>query len=552
MARQVAELSVGYYVDNFRYVLDFVQARYSDILDPAEQAYGRDFAALTGDAQRLYVRLIQRKGPLFREDKLNYPEISSIEWAADTLLATAYLDQAADVTAAELIPLLTRQELLALASCQSGTERLAHAMKRPALEAAIRSTTNLADLRRALGQRLLRPLGQSCLQTYRLLFFGNLYQNFSEFVLHDLGIAPYEAYAIHPDDRYFNDRQRVDETLRLHRHGEAAGELIQAGDVEAMFSLAAGLPDQDDRRLRRRSGRICNRIARELERKGMEAPALTLYRRSGVAPCRERCARILAKWGDVESAIRCCRQMVDDPEDEAEYEFAVTFARRLQRRRGLGLDGFPVPSELPVSYRALILEAEPGQRVETLVQRWFEADGAEAHYVENGLFPGLFGLCFWDIIFHPVRGVFFNPFQRAPDDLFTPEFRVARAPLIEARLQAIQDPVLLQELLLTNLRAHHPRANHFVNWLLLSQPLVVRAVERIPNAHLIAVFRRLLRDLRHNCAGFPDLIIFPRDGGYLMVEVKGPGDALQANQRRWMRFFADHNMPAEVVNVTWQ
>ena len=39
----------------------------------------------------------------------------------------------------------------------------------------------------------------------------------------------------------------------------------------------------------------------------------------------------------------------------------------------------------------------------------------------------------------------------------------------------------------------------------------------------------MLADLRNNCSGFPDLILF-RDGQYELVEVKGPGDRLQINQ----------------------
>ena len=37
-----------------------------------------------------------------------------------------------------------------------------------------------------------------------------------------------------------------------------------------------------------------------------------------------------------------------------------------------------------------------------------------------------------------------------------------------------------------------------------------------------------------------------------MVEVKGPGDRLQDNQRRWLAFCAEHRMPVEVVHVQWE
>ena len=53
-------------------------------------------------------------------------------------------------------------------------------------------------------------------------------------------------------------------------------------------------------------------------------------------------------------------------------------------------------------------------------------------------------------------------------------------------------------------------------------------------------------------AGMPDLIQFyPAERGYRMIEVKGPGDRLQDNQKRWLAFCAEHGMPVEVCYVTW-
>ncbi|HAB09157.1 MAG TPA: hypothetical protein DCE38_11965, partial [Alcanivorax sp.] len=51
----------------------------------------------------------------------------------------------------------------------------------------------------------------------------------------------------------------------------------------------------------------------------------------------------------------------------------------------------------------------------------------------------------------------------------------------------------------------------------------------------------------------PDLIQFwPAQRRYRMVEVKGPGDRLQDNQRRWLDFFIARDLPVAVCQVTWQ
>ena len=60
----------------------------------------------------------------------------------------------------------------------------------------------------------------------------------------------------------------------------------------------------------------------------------------------------------------------------------------------------------------------------------------------------------------------------------------------------------------------------------------------------------MLRDLKQNCSGLPDLIIFENDA-YRLLEIKGPGDKIQKNQERWFRYFARHAIPAELVNVEY-
>ena len=60
----------------------------------------------------------------------------------------------------------------------------------------------------------------------------------------------------------------------------------------------------------------------------------------------------------------------------------------------------------------------------------------------------------------------------------------------------------------------------------------------------------ILRDVVDNRAGFPDLVQFwPDETRYRLVEVKGPGDRLQDNQRRFLEFCAAHGMPVFVCQV---
>lgn len=91
-----------------------------------------------------------------------------------------------------------------------------------------------------------------------------------------------------------------------------------------------------------------------------------------------------------------------------------------------------------------------------------------------------------------------------------------------------------------------------MHWLALDESLLQLALACIPVAHLSLYFARLLDDLSENATGFPDLVqFFPAARTYKLIEVKGPGDRPQDNQRRWLKYFASHQLPVEVCQVTW-
>nr|WP_232821211.1 VRR-NUC domain-containing protein [Oceanimonas marisflavi] len=92
-----------------------------------------------------------------------------------------------------------------------------------------------------------------------------------------------------------------------------------------------------------------------------------------------------------------------------------------------------------------------------------------------------------------------------------------------------------------------------MHWPSLPEELVELALGIIPAAHLEAVFRHLLLDLRHHRKGMPDLIeLNAKTGSYRLIEVKGPGDRLQDHQTLWIRAMQARGLPVSVCRVHWQ
>ncbi|WP_237060270.1 VRR-NUC domain-containing protein [Microbulbifer sediminum] len=549
------ELAPDYYLSNFRALVDFVMARYERLLSEGERSFYRDFCALAVDSQRLYVRLLSRKGvpssrgALFRLGKLAYAEITDLPGAADQLVEAGLLLRDPSLPPEEILPLFTKAELL-----QGTPNALPKALKRPDLEQALlEQEAETPVLRDALLARetLLAVQAAEHFETFKLCFFGNLNQDLTDYVLRDLGLSRYEAYPLDREHLPFRDRAQVDRHLRYYECLAQLEETLE-GSADDILALAEQLPDgiDGDATLHRRLDRLRLTLARQLERLDALEAADQLYRRCSRPPARERRARIAVKRDDIESGLALCREILDTPHNEAEQVFAESFGYRTAKK-ARRLDGWEAPARHQPPTDTVTLPRLP-ERVELLAAAHLE-QGATDHqcfWVENTLFNGILGLYVWDILFSPVPGAFFNPFQVAPSDFRTPDFYPQRRAAFEQRLAEL-DTDTLAERVWQQYRAKWGIANPLVGWEGLPEELLALALERIPADHWRVLFRRLLGDISHHRNGLPDLVLFPAEGGYELVEVKGPGDRLQQNQQRWLSFFARHRIPHRVLHVEW-
>ena len=545
------ELAPDYYLTNFCALLDFVMSRYEGLLSVQEQAFFADFQGLAPDSQRLYVRLLSRKGvpspagALFRQSKLAYAEIGDLPGAARQLVGVGLLQKNPALALADILPLFSKAELLPRSPLP-----LPQAIKRPALEQALLDQA-IDPLDLTAGEPILAVQAAEHFETFKLCFFGNLNQDLTDWVLRDLGLFQYEHYPLDRHNLPFQSRAQIEQHLRYYDCLAQLDEAMESGS-EAILALAAQLPaaSSDDATLHRRVDRLRLTLARQLERLDALDAADGLYQDCTRPPARERRARIAIKRGEIESGLGLCREILAAPLNEAEAVFAESFGYRTAKREKQ-LEGWQTPDRYQPPTETVALPPAD-ERVEFISAAWLEnAHNSTCFYVENTLFNGVLGLYVWDLLFAPVPGVFFNPFQVAPSDFRTPDFYPARRHLFEQRLAALDGETLAARVW-RHFEGKRGIANPLVAWEALSPSLLTQALERIPAEHWRALFRRLLSDVAHHRNGLPDLIHFPVAGGYELVEVKGPGDRLQQNQQRWLAFFARHQIPHRVLHVEWQ
>jgi hypothetical protein len=535
-----------YYLANFQRVLEWLGDRYADLLSEAERGFIDSFAELPRLSRALLVRMLMRKGELFRASKLAYAEIGCPRRAAAPLLGHGWLDDAPALSLEQLFGVLRKAEIAAAfgdclerAQLLNKTQLLACLRERFADE-----SRPLRGWHAATDECVYRVLMVELSERLRLMFFGNLRQGWSEFVLAELGIHRYEKVEFSAASRAFRRREDIDDYLRLQR----CRERFEQG--EALAEVVASLPARlENPWIEARRGKLMLRIGQQHERLGELPQALHLYAACTHAGARLRMIRVLERSERIDQALQLAARAAGQPESEAERQQLLRSLPRLRRKAGLP----PSARRQPLALQRLDLQLPPGLpgSVELVVRDHLTRPEAPVHYVENTLINALFGLLCWPALFAALPGAFFHPFHAAPADLLDTGFVRRRQALFDGCL-ALLDGDGYRQRIRSTFAAKYGLQSPFVAWGLLDEALLDQALQCIPAEHLKKCFERILLDIGANRSGLPDLIQFwPGERRYRMIEVKGPGDRLQDNQVRWLDYCQAHGLPVAVCHVQW-
>ena len=543
---QEPEGGAAYYLDHFRQVLEAVKQRYGFLLDPAERAHISRIESLSEPAQMLYARLINRRGPCFRLDRLAYPEIPTLENAVTELLAQGLLVPCEASLEAAVRPRLYGCFTLAELRASVAEHRVPRPLRKGDLLAWLETWDGSAEWLAGLLSRhpVLRLPACDPWPFLRFLFFGELRDNLSDFVIRELGFIVTETVQPEKLCARFMTRQAALDAYRMAclyaefrvlRDAQPALDtwrwwLTQAVDRTV---LAAGLPTFD---------RLVDRLGRRLERAGAVEEATLLYATSPAAPARERRARLLLKHGRGPEAIALLQAMAAESGDgEESYVARQLLARHAKTARRSEARQYQQSSP------HIILE-QSGQSVETATLGHYRRAGWEGVHSENWLWNAIFGLLLWDIIYDPTVGEFHSPLQFAPADLHDPGFYGRRQTQIESRLALLVDPA---ESFAIMARHHDEKAgiaNPFVSWHADLLAMVRIAIDRLPGTGLGAVLRRFAQDIKRRSRGFPDLFLWTATE-YRFVEVKSENDQLSAAQFQWLRFLDEAGIAVSLDRV---
>ena len=569
-----------YYLENFTVALEWLRARYRDLLADEERRFISTFTALPIESAALVVRMIMRQGDLFRTSKLDYAEIGCPKRAAAPLIELDWIDPDPSVSFSNLCRLLRKAEICSALGLH-GTARSVRKEELAPLagELAAESRPLRSWWPDAPDQILHVRIVPLC-DRLRLMFFGNFRQTWSEFVLADLGIFRYESICLDESARAFQTRRQIEQFYAIYRcrellHAEvdlaevlaavptplghdiaSVDDVTSPHDVASPTQSAIG-PGSSNTWLEAKRAKLLFVIGQLYEKAHDLPQALSVYKTSSHTQARIRAIRVLEKLERFEEAAELLARVHEFPASELETQLCARIQGRLARRLP-GSAQRQRPAQECLNRRtwdSLELELprpHPTQRVELAVSEHLSTPQAPVLYVENTLVNALFGLLCWEAIFAPLQGAFFHAFHAAPADLFEADFSVRRTAQFAACFARLESGAYRESILQTFERKSGIQTP-FVAWDWLTREQLELALDCIPAAHLSQFFRRLLADIRANRSGLPDLIQLWRDERrYRLIEVKGPGDRLQDNQIRWLNFCVAQDIPACVCKVTWQ
>ena len=541
-----------------------MRSRSDALFHPAELQTLATLEVLSEAAQRLVVRLLLRRGPVFRVSRLSYPEIVDLPTALDAAVTAGLIrvlePRSADLDPAPLLATFTRPELREL-----GTSRL----KKGELIAELAGRPEARDWL-AGRDRFVVLAARETLDLLLVLFFGNRRQDYSEFVRVDLQMLRYPDYEVDASRPIFPDRTALDAYLEAARRSWLDLSALEPEDLVGILGwsverVRGWTPGPDHRRRvdpTRYEARLGRRVARRLRLQGRAELAVEgLAALAERGPLSERVdaaieLSLAVRTGGVDTrrAPPLLRGLLarEDLDDLERYH--------LRRRLALH-EKLPHPGKLlqrPPVEEVVLLPAEEGggprpryqtsEGPATVEEAVLGALGGDGVHGENLPFRALFGLLFWDVVFAPIPGMFQHRFQSAPLDVRTRRFHTTRKSILAERLEELRDTDLTEALAAAH-RAHEGEACRFVHWEVCPLPLLLRITRGLGTEAVLGIAERIARSPSRHGRGLPDLVVFGEGEGVRLVEVKGPTDNLRLEQELWHHRLLEMGVDVRIVKV---
>ena len=529
-------LPVYYYHDHFTEMLLFVSETYGAVLTECHRAFVRTFRALSKDAQCLLIRMINRRGRLFRHSAFRYAEIVDARSALEELRNCNLVRALVENDYAEFI-VCHAKEALIRGGKDAGLADIRTSWSKAKLIEYFIGNVTFETAHDHCGGGEFVALGDTEPVEFMLyLYFGKTEEDLKNFALRDLGIIRTNKNA--KLSARFTDEAEARACFhysRLLARLEVNSEEVYRSAITATLDG----PRCTTEYARDMRNKVAHRVGLYFEKQRETTLAIELYRAAPSADCNERLARLLYTGGDKTSAEELLRRMIEDPASDDEFMFASDFyARKFGgQRTGVCTALLRAASTLTVDDA---WRGNPEAGVASVLRR----QGHKVYYAENTLWHCLFGLLFWNELFE--TGQLHSGFDWMPQCLKNKTFMRSFGQQIEGKLLAVQSRTALPPIL-RSVAAHWAKPNGIFAWDHVDMD-ALRALLHACPLGVAAILRLMSEDYQAMRDGFPDLMT-EMDETVAFIEIKAEGDVIRRNQLTRLRQLNTSGIKAEIARV---
>ncbi len=528
-----------YYLTYFEYLIGFIETHSEKLLGDADRLFIADFRGLSEDARCVLVRMANRKGLYFRFDRFSYEEISSVGEAVEELVEKnmVSLEPPADPS---LFTLFTKKELDGLFPESDFNKKPKKAVLEELLEAGPEAYRALLST-----YTIVHFIRQENVEFLKLLFFGNTHGMMTEFVIRDVGNIKLENLEGHTFTPWFESHEEARSVFELSSLSRTFWEMTQVllpEEVLPVFQQVNWSTWLHYPAARKRGDRLLLRLGEYFEKAGFQEDSLAFYELSRKHPSRERRIRIYEKLNRIEDALELAATVLEHPLNASEHLFAKDFIAKKSKRN------YRSTTQKLKDNPGITVPAGGYGTVEQKALEHFFADGYEGAHTENYLWRNLFGLLFWEELFHKDQATFHHPLQRMPSDLHDEFFFDLRGAHLQEKMTSIKSKKQLSAKVKATCLQKEGINNPLISWHPSSLYLLETCIRFLPLPAIKKVMLEISKNVRHNSTGFPDLFVW-RGEEYQFYEIKSPNDHLSAQQLFWLDFFEAQKINASILRV---
>ncbi len=538
MAREFITLPPLYYRDHFREMIGFITSVYGAMLGAKEQAFIARFEALDEWAQCLYIRMSNRKKAVFSPRDLAYQEIGDLWGGLDQLRAQGFIREIEMDDYHACLEDRPKPDLIDLA--KGHRLEVKSGWSKPRLVAFLHD--HLPYERFSAG--FLRsdhfiPEHKETLGFLLYLYFGKLSDNMTSFALRDLGVVSVKAR-----DSYQARFESLEEARAGYFYTRHLRALKGGADFRTLAETFDQWPVPQAEPAIGLRDTLLHQVGQAFEKQQDTAGALAVYARSGAFESHERSVRLLYNIGAAEEAKARLEAMLQSPAHDEEYIFASDFYARKFGQQRIGIF-----TNLLRSAETIEVDELYRGDAEYAAMQAYAKQGWTTHHSENGLWPVLFGLIFWDELFGNAAG-FGSEFDYRPQSLkdktFHSRFRAEIAGKLDA-IRAGDGPEMLRE----TIRQRQGEPNGLFYWFEGLEALVGSFVAAAPRQAMADLLQKMAEDFYSLRDGFPDLVLI-REDRVRFVEIKGEGDCVRRHQLARLNLLRSVGFEADICRVTYR